>query len=71
MKSCDRLVVNVQLATMQPGTPYGAISDGALAIQDGRIAWVGKRAALPGDLSAREELDGRGRWLTPPAAPRR
>jgi imidazolonepropionase len=65
MKSCDRLVVNVQLATMQPGTPYGAISDGALAIQDGRIAWVGKRAALPGDLSAREELDGRGRWLTP------
>lgn len=65
MRSCDRLVVNVQLATMRPGTPYGAIPDGVLAIQNGRIAWVGKRAALPGDLSAREELDGRGGWLTP------
>ena len=31
MKSCDRLVVNVHLATMQPGTPYGAIHEGALA----------------------------------------
>jgi len=65
MRSCDRLVVNVQLATMQPGTPYGAIPDGALAIENGRVAWVGKRAALPGELSAREELDGRGGWLTP------
>ena len=41
MTSCDRLVVNVQLATMQPGAPYGAIRDGALAIRDGRIAWLG------------------------------
>jgi len=65
MKSCDRLVVNVQLATMQPGTPYGAIHDGALAVQNERIVWVGKRAELPADLSAREELDGRSGWLTP------
>lgn len=65
MRSCDRLVVNVALATMQPGTPYGAIRDGVLAIRDGRIAWLGARTELPSDLAAREELDGRGGWLTP------
>jgi len=65
MTTCDRLVVNVALATMQPGTPYGAIRDGALAIRAGRIAWVGERQAMPADLAAREELDGRGGWLTP------
>jgi imidazolonepropionase len=63
--SCDRLIVNVQLATMQPGTPYGAIRDGALAIRAGRIAWVGERSRMPAELAAREELDGRGGWLTP------
>jgi imidazolonepropionase len=63
--SCDRLVVNVQLATMQPGTPYGAIRDGALAIRAGRIVWVGERSRMPVELAAREELDGRGGWLTP------
>jgi imidazolonepropionase len=63
--SCDRLIVNVQLATMQPDTPYGAIRDGALAIHAGRIAWVGERSRMPSELVAREELDGRGGWLTP------
>ena len=65
MKGCDRLIVNVQLATMQPGAPYGAIRDGALAIRAGRIAWVGERGRMPAELAAREELDGRGGWLTP------
>jgi imidazolonepropionase len=63
--SCDRLIVNVQLATMQPGKPYGAIIDAALAIRAGRIAWVGERSRMPSELAAREELDGRGGWLTP------
>ncbi|HVP87171.1 MAG TPA: imidazolonepropionase [Casimicrobiaceae bacterium] len=50
---------------MQPRTPYGAIRDGALAIRGGRIAWVGERNSMPVELAAREELDGRGGWLTP------
>ena len=65
MTSCDRLVLNVKLATMAPGTPYGAVRDGALAVRGGRIAWVGARADMPAELAAREELDGRGGWLTP------
>ncbi|HEX8011441.1 MAG TPA: imidazolonepropionase [Casimicrobiaceae bacterium] len=50
---------------MQPGTPYGAVADGALAVRDGCIAWAGPRASLPRTLRAAVELDGRQGWLTP------
>jgi imidazolonepropionase len=58
-----------RLATMDPivAGPYGAIEDGAMAVEDGRIAWIGRAAELPGDLApratARHDLDGR--WVTP------
>jgi imidazolonepropionase len=64
----ERLWIDVHLATMAPGgAAYGAISDGALAVADGRIAWVGRRADLPGEPRglAREVRDGGGRWMTP------
>jgi imidazolonepropionase len=62
---CDLIVANVNLATMQSGTPYGAVRDGALALNDGRIAWIGRRAELPRNIRGEVELDGRGQWLTP------
>jgi imidazolonepropionase len=65
MTRCDRLFVNLHLATMQPGRHYGAIRDAALAVSGERIAWLGPRGELPRDLAAREEHDGRGGWLTP------
>ena len=65
MTACDLLVVNVDIATMATGAPYGSVRDGALAVKAGRIAWVGPRAELPPSLRAREELDGGGGWLTP------
>src|SRR5262245_34230102 len=58
-----------RLATMDPtmAGPYGAIEDGAIAVEDGRIAWIGRAAELPGDLvpraAARHDLAGR--WVTP------
>ncbi len=63
----DSLWVDVELATMQTHAPYGAIHDGALAIKDGRIAWVGPRAELAGApvRLAREVIEGGGRWMTP------
>jgi imidazolonepropionase len=41
MPTWDSLWTNVNLATMADGgAPYGAIENGALAIKDGRIAWL-------------------------------
>ena len=65
MSECDLVVVNVALATMRSGIPYGAVRDGALAMRGGRIAWAGARALLPRSLHAAVELDGKGGWLTP------
>ena len=46
----DDLWLNGRLATMAAGigASYGAIEDGALAAQDGKIAWVGPAHELPG-----------------------
>src|SRR4051812_50171646 len=44
--------------------PYGAIRDGALAIQGGRIAWLGPMTALP-HHNAREIIELHGSWVTP------
>ncbi len=63
MAAWDHLWVNLHAATMAPGAPYGAIPDAAIAVQDGRIAWVGPQANLPG--TARREHDAGGAWVTP------
>ncbi|NIA56764.1 imidazolonepropionase [Massilia sp. TW-1] len=56
----DVLYVNARLATLVDG--YGVIEDGAVAVRDGRIAWVGQRAGAP-RAAAIHDCDGR--WLTP------
>jgi imidazolonepropionase len=64
----DDLWSNGRLATMTAGgAPYGAIDDGAIAVESGRIAWVGPRSELPGppDSLARRRHDLAGAWLTP------
>lgn len=64
----DALYLDADLATMAPGgAPYGAIADGAMGVQDGRIAWVGKRADLPGPAEklARAVVECGGGWITP------
>jgi len=64
----DDLWLNGRLATMTPGAvAYGAIEDGAIAVSDGRISWVGERQKLPGkpERLARNQHDLAGAWLTP------
>ncbi|KMO40727.1 imidazolonepropionase [Methylobacterium variabile] len=58
---------NVRLATLAPGLPgLGVVERGALAIRDGRIAFAGAEAELPGAaLAGAEIVDGEGRWITP------
>ncbi|MFL6863952.1 MAG: imidazolonepropionase [Allosphingosinicella sp.] len=62
----DRLLTNCHVATMDPDVPgaFGAIMDGAVGIQDGRIVRVGRRIDLAGYRAARVEPLG-GAWVTP------
>ena len=57
----DVLYTNVHLATLVDG--YGELRDGAIAVKDGSIAWLGRRADAP--HSAAQVHDGAGCWLTP------
>lgn len=64
----DAVWTNARLATMaEGGVPYGAVEDGALAVRDGILAWVGPAAALPADGRSPETVthDAGGRWITP------
>lgn len=61
------LFVNVNLATMTEGASgYGGLENGALAICDNKIAWLGKEADLPEyDKKSVEVINGNGQWITP------
>ena len=68
----DRLWHNARLATLDPAGPaqgasYGALEGAALAARDGRIAWLGSDADLPGPAAALAKTveDLEGRWITP------
>jgi len=62
----DSIWINAHLATLRAGK-YNAVLRGALAVAQGRIAWIGARAELPGEPAqlAREVHDCEGRWITP------
>ncbi len=62
----DRLLTDCNIATMDPAVaaPFGAIEDGAIGIQDGRIMRVGRRVELAGHRAASIERLG-GAWVTP------
>ncbi|NMH66228.1 imidazolonepropionase [Shewanella salipaludis] len=66
--SWDQVWIDVNLATMSPqvSAPYGAISDAAIAVRDGKIAWLGPRSELPEfDVLATPVYRGKGGWITP------
>ena len=62
----DTLINHVHLATMTEGqeSPYGAIQEGAIAITDGKISWLGDMAEMP-DIACDHVINGDGQWLTP------
>lgn len=67
----DTVWINAQIATMVPDVsgasdPYGIFHHGALAIEDGKIAWVGSEAALDEDeVGDAAFYDADGRCITP------
>jgi imidazolonepropionase len=62
----DRLLVDCNIATMDPdvGAPFGAIENGAIGIQDGRVVRVGRRTELAG-YQAKKVEPLHGAWITP------
>ncbi|MCP4988792.1 MAG: imidazolonepropionase [Colwellia sp.] len=60
------LYLNVNLATMTDGAnSYGEITDAALAINEGKISWIGKQVDLPEYSKDVDVIDGNGQWLSP------
>ena len=62
----DRLLVDCNIATMDSAVPgaFGAIENGAVGIQDGRIVRVGRRTELAG-FQAKSVEALHGAWITP------
>jgi len=58
----SHLLTNATLATFAGDAPYGLIERGAIALHEGRIAWIGPQDSMPADLRAQasqvEDLDG-------------
>jgi len=65
MLDWDLLLTDVHLATMTAGgSEYGSVENGALAIKDGTIAWLGPVTDIPAvHCAASRSLHGK--WLTP------
>lgn len=61
--------LNAHVATMDEassaGDGFGSIRDGAIAVRDGRIEWIGARRDLPTEWSSATEYDCDGHWVTP------
>ncbi|MFD2738920.1 imidazolonepropionase [Sulfitobacter aestuarii] len=66
MAKTEELLTDLRAATLADGNvPYGMIEDAAIALRDGRIAWVGAAAELPEEYRGFEKTALGGRLVTP------
>ncbi len=66
LNDADLLLVDFQLMTMRSGAaPYGLVPDGAVAIRDGVIVWVGRVSDCQPDRFRGHVVSGHGRFLSP------
>ncbi|XQF92978.1 imidazolonepropionase [Pseudoalteromonas espejiana] len=68
LEDIDLLLTDANIASMDSSidAPYGIIENAALAIKNGKIAWLGKQSDLPSfDVFATPTLSIKGQWLTP------
>lgn len=59
------LLTNCHIATMAGPAPYGALSDAALWIKEGRVQWLGDAGEVPEAALSGPMTDLGGRWVTP------
>jgi len=63
-----QLLTNLRgLITPDPGQTWKVdfIETPAIALRDGRIDWIGRRAETPFEYADAEQIDGRGMWASP------
>ncbi|MES0863460.1 imidazolonepropionase [Ruegeria sp. SCPT10] len=65
MQPQDHLLTDLRAATMSNADAYGLIDDAAIAVQAGKIAWVGPRADVPDAYAALPQRALEGRLVTP------
>ena len=65
MQPRDQLLTNLRAATMSGADAYGLIDDAAIAVQAGKVAWVGPRADVPDAYAALPQWAFKGRLVTP------
>ncbi|WP_153301358.1 imidazolonepropionase [Endozoicomonas arenosclerae] len=67
LKECDRVWINVNLATFDPALsdPYGSIHRCALGIHNGKIARIESMASVTATRLPFDVTDGHNGWLTP------
>jgi imidazolonepropionase len=66
MTATPQLLTDLHVATMADGSaPYGMIRDAAIAIQDGKIGWVGPQTRVPAEFAGLEQRSLGGRVVTP------
>ncbi len=59
----DLLIVGGMLVTMDKDRRV--IEDGAVAVKDGKILFVGKRSDVPQDLKAKQTINAQGKVIIP------
>ena len=65
MATWDLLLTDARLATLCANdVPYGVVDGAALAVHDGRIAWLGRQDELP-QAEIAETRSVQGNWVTP------
>ncbi|WP_167645649.1 imidazolonepropionase [Mameliella alba] len=65
MTEATKLMTNLTAATLVGDAPYGLIQDAAIALEGGRIRWVGPRGDLPSELAGAKAVNMGGRLVTP------
>lgn len=65
MTDWDLLLTDARIATMsRDSAGFGIVEDGAIAIADGSLAWLGPQIDLPGKTAAKSKSLA-GQWITP------
>ena len=65
MSAASFVLIKARIATMAGASGYGLVDDGAIAVADGRIQFVGGRGDLPRKFAAFPHIDLEGRLVTP------